>query len=236
MREARMIEKLQDAPAEQIVAALRVLVASGGRGDIAISLTIAALVAALGANSSLPYGTRAELYAAASEMAATEVSYLLLMGEPESSEHKEESPHPIAPRSEPMPLGIRKSVARTRNRQTLSHLIHDPSPQVVEILLGNPDLRETEVLTMASKRPASEDSLQRIAMHPRWSQVRRIRLAVALNASCPLPLACRLCLDLRDQDLHEVRRSTSLAPHLRAHAERVLHARQQQATRVRGPA
>ena len=193
-------------------------------GSMKPGMSIAALVAALAPDSQLPYVTRAELYLAATDIGASEISYLLLEGESAPLTAVPDDPRAIAPRGEALPLGARKSAARTRDRQTLSHLIHDPSPQVVEIVLSNPDLRESEVLTMASKRPTSEISLQLIAGHPRWSQVRRIRLAIALNESCPLPLACRLCLDLRDQDLSEIRSSASLSPQLRGHAERLLHA------------
>ena len=126
-----------------------------------------------------------------------------------------------------MTLGARKSAARTRDRGVISHLIHDPNIQVVSVLLDNPNLVETDVLVMASRRPAQEAALRLIANHKRWSLPRRIRLAIALNPSAPLPLACRICLDLRDSDLKEIARNAGSAPLLRGHADRLLQKRAQ---------
>ena len=124
-----------------------------------------------------------------------------------------------------MTLGARKSAARTRDRRLLFPLVHDPNLQVIEILLGNPNLVESDVLVMASKRPANPAALRLISAHPQWSQPRSVRYAIVLNPACPVPLACRLCLDLRNSDLREIGRNASSPPLLRGHAQRLLQRR-----------
>jgi hypothetical protein len=224
MRRSVLAEKLSRGPAQSVIVALQALVSRGGRGNLDISATLAALVATLEPPSLVPYETRATLYAAANELAATEIAYILLEIE-RHEEEQEDTPRPVVPNGPVMSLGARKSAARTRDRAVLTHLIHDPNLQVVEVLLDNPYLVETDVLVMASRRPAQEAALRLIANHVRWSLPRRIRLAVALNPHAPLPLACRICLDLRDSDLKEITRNAASPALLRGHADRLMQKR-----------
>ena len=224
MRRSIIAEKLGQGSAESTIDALQALVSLGGRGNLDISATLAALVSTLEPPSQVSYETRAELYAAANEMAATEIAYILLEIDQQNDE-VEDTPRAIIPNGPVMTLGARKSAARTRDRAVITHLIHDPNIQVVQVVLDNPNLVETDVLVMASKRPAQEAALRLIANHKRWSLPRRIRLAVALNPDAPLPLACRICLDLRDSDLREITRNAASPPLLRGHADRLIQRR-----------
>jgi hypothetical protein len=224
MRRSVFAEKLAQASAESTIDALQALVSLGGRGNLDVSATLAALVSTLEPPSQVPYETRAELYAAANEASATEIAYILLEIDSQQEE-VEDTPRPVIPNGPVMSLGARKSAARTRDRRVITHLIHDPNLKVVEVILDNPNLVETDVLVMASKRPAQEAALRLIANHPRWSLPRRIRLAVALNPDTPLPLACRISLDLRDSDLREITRNAASPPQLRGHADRLLRRR-----------
>ncbi len=220
MRRAAIAEKLSRGPAPSVILALQALVSRGGRGNFDISATLAALVSTLEPPSLVSYETRAELYAAATEIGATEIAYILLEVE-KQTEDAEDTPRPVVPNGPVMSLGARKSAARTRDRAIITHLIHDPNIQVVKVVLDNPNLVESDVLVMASKRPAQEAALRLIANHKRWTQARRIRLAVALNPNTSMPLACRMCLDLRDSDLLAITRNAGSPPLLRAHADRV---------------
>ena len=225
MRQAALARILGQYPPRETVQTIQALIAKAGRGNLDVTLALAALVAVLEHPTHISYEDRADLYSAANELRAAEVSYILLEGTGDEIEEEEDAPRPIIPAGPPMPLGARKSAARTQDRTVLTHLIHDPNLQVVEILLGNPNLVEADLLVMAAKRPADRRALQLIARHPRWSQSRRVKLALALNPDCPLPLACRLCLDFRDSDLKEVSRNAGSPPLLRGHASRLLEKR-----------
>ncbi len=231
MRRSVIAEKLGQGSPQSTIHALQALVSLGGRGNLDVSATLAALVATLEPPSQVPYETRAELYEAANKVAATEIAYILLEIDT-NVEEVEDSPRPIIPNGPVMTLGARKSAARTRDRIVISHLIHDPNIAVVEVVLDNPHLVESDVLVMASKRPAQEAALRLIANHKRWSLPRRIRLAIALNPDAPLPLACRICLDLRDSDLQQITQNAASPALLRGHADRLIQRRAAKASAV----
>ena len=222
MRRSALARQLLARPPETSVTLLRELVAAAGVGNTQVSEAIASLVSLLGSSTQLPYQLRAELYSAASDAGAPEIGILLLEGEERDNEADASPTRAIVPGQRPLSLGARKWAARTHDRQQLGHLIADPHPDVVAVVLDNPHLREDDVVIMASKRPCSGTSLRHIAHHPRWSPRPRVRLALALNPSCNLHLACRLVLDLRDSALDQVVKNASSPVHLRAHAERLL--------------
>ncbi len=224
MRQAALARLLAQLSPQETVETIQALIARGGRGNLDVSMALAALVALLEHPTRISYDDRVALYSAANELGASEVSYILLEGAAQD-EQLEDAPRPVIPNGPPLPLGARKSAARTRDRSILMHLVHDPNIQVVDVLLGNPNLVESDLLIMAAKRPADRRALVRISHHPRWSTSRRVRLAIALNPDCPLPLACRLCLDFRDSDLREVARNAGSPPLLRGHATRLLERR-----------
>ncbi len=229
MRSIALVAKLEASCPQEAFALLNELIALGGRGNLDVSLALAALVQCLEPPSKLNYQTRADLYAIANENAVPEIAYILLEGDREELRDTDDVPRAMVPGGAACSLGVRKSAARSQDRQLLSHLIADPNLQVVEILIGNPSLLEADVLVMASKRPADPEALRLIARHPKWSPSRRIRNALVLNPACPLSLACRLCLDLRDSDLREVTRNAASLPLLRGHADRLIQKRRNHA-------
>ncbi|MBL4635167.1 MAG: hypothetical protein JKY56_14975 [Kofleriaceae bacterium] len=226
MRETVLAERLREHPLANTFVAMEELIHRGGQGNLDVSVALSALVSILEPPSKLSYETRADLYALANERGAMELAYVLLEGVATESKEVEDKPRAIVPNGPVLSLGARKSIARTRDRSRLLPLIHDPNLQVIEILLSNPNLIESDVVVMASKRPADPVGLRLISAHPKWSQPRSVRYALVLNPGCPLPLACRLSLDLRNSDLREIRRNASSPALLRGHAERLLKKRE----------
>lgn len=220
-----MAQQLNESSPDEMVLALQALVAAAGRGREDTSVCITTLIATLGHEDLVSYQTRADLYGAATELGASEISFLLLASEPDSGADNSTPTRPIAPGGPTLPLGSRKSAARSHHRQTLDHLRNDPHPHVVTILLDNPKVREQDVLFMASKRPGNSESLIIIAGHPKWLLRRSIRLAVALNPKTPPAIACRISLDLPDMDLRQIVGTASCRPLLRGHADRLLQRR-----------
>ena len=54
-------------------------------------------------------------------------------------------------------------------RREILLMLRDPHPDVVAILLDNPHITESDVVRIASARPAVPASLARLAAHARWS-------------------------------------------------------------------
>ncbi|MFA6032559.1 MAG: hypothetical protein WC889_06640, partial [Myxococcota bacterium] len=64
--------------------------------------------------------------------------------------------------------GMRTTLSRTRERRTIEKLIRDPSERVVEALLENPRLTESDALAIAARRPATTDILRTVFNSRRW--------------------------------------------------------------------
>ena len=80
-----------------------------------------------------------------------------------------------------VPLGRRKSLARSHDRDVLSRLVMDPAIDVVEILLDNPMLVEVDVVRVVARRPNLPDLLSLVAAHPKWSLRILVQEAIVNN-------------------------------------------------------
>ncbi|HJN74415.1 MAG TPA: hypothetical protein QGF58_10830 [Myxococcota bacterium] len=124
-----------------------------------------------------------------------------------------------------LPLGRRKAMARTFDRDVIDRLLRDKHPAVVEILLSNPRLLERDVITIAALRPTKPAVLELIVQHRRWAPRYDVRKAVACNPYCPHPIAARLMHTFRVQDLQFIAGSSVLNDHIRDEARRLLRER-----------
>lgn len=121
-----------------------------------------------------------------------------------------------------LPLGVRRSAARSTDRNLIDRLLHDRNPRVVRLLLNNPRLIERDVIKMAANRPTEPKVLEEIAGHRRWSSRYRVRKALACNPYTPAPIARRLLPTLLQQDLAHVAGTRGLDPALKALAREIL--------------
>lgn len=119
-------------------------------------------------------------------------------------------------RGRPLALGERKYLARRTDRDTLSRLLRDPHPTVIERVLKNPKLTEEDVLALASRRPCRPDVLAEIARSPRWAHRPRIRMALVLNPDMPQDLAGPITGLLMRHELRLVMSSPQVPPAVRA--------------------
>lgn len=124
-----------------------------------------------------------------------------------------------------LPLGVRRSAARTQDRNTLDRLLHDRDHRVITLLLGNPRIVERDVVRIVAMRPQRPEVLEVVARHRRWSSRYPVRKALACNPYTPAPVARKLMPTLLRQDLRYAMESGSLGPEVRAEARRVLQRR-----------
>lgn len=187
------------------------------------------LLAALGNSERIPYTKRAEIYARAKQEGHEEIARLLFDASPvQDGMAKIDAmvpERPVTPRGRSLTLGERKSLARSHRRDLLAHLLRDPHPDVVAILLGNPHLTETDVIKIASSRPAAPQALQIVAESQRWSVRYTVRCALAKNPYTPLHLAMRLATTLRAEDLRAIAADMQLSAGLREQAGALLRHR-----------
>ncbi|HUH03782.1 MAG TPA: hypothetical protein VML75_17425 [Kofleriaceae bacterium] len=223
MRRVVAAEFLRNTAPDEAVASLSVLFGEGVQAADPAYLTAAdAITAAISADDdTLDYPTRARLYASAVQHGLGPIARLFFGAGRPGGKHEQaarEPERPLVPRGRTLTLGERKSVARTHEREVMSHVLRDPHPDVVAILLDNPHATERDVLTIAVRRPAPAASLQAIATHPRWRVRYAIKHALVLNPYTPVPIALRLVATLRAADLRGIAEDASLDPLVRQQA------------------
>lgn len=175
------------------------------------------------ADPDLSYDTRKELYEAATERDLPAIRRLFLSASPlvvsAYQLEKQLAPErPLRPSGRPLSLGERKALARTHRRDQLLLLLRDPHPMVVQILLDNPHVTESDIVRVAAMRPAVPESLAKIAAHERWSVRHAVKRALVMNPSTPLVDAIRIATTLRGHELVELAGDPSLPDALRQHA------------------
>jgi hypothetical protein len=227
MRVVAVAEALAAGEPDEIAPMLAALLARAGDAGSGYRAALDAALLVLGEDARLPYERRAAIYAAATIAGLPDVALLLFDVAPpgprvEQILRKLDDERPLVPTGRPLTLGERKSLARGHRRDLLLHLIRDPHPDVIAILLDNPHLTEGDVLKIASRRPVLGRALVAVFHSDRWRVRAPVRRALVLNPSTPLPLAARLMTTLSDRDLAEAAHDASLSDTLRRHADALL--------------
>lgn len=119
-------------------------------------------------------------------------------------------------------LGERKALARRADREIIERVLRDPHPDVIRILLHNPNVTETQVVLLCARRPVVADVLREVFRSPRWVIRDRVRVALLLNPWTPLDMALQVAPLVRTPDLRRALAASDLAPELRAACERLL--------------
>lgn len=166
----------------------------------------------------LSYIQRRELYEAAFEQDDEEVMRLLRS----ASEWGEEAGRRLPPDLADVPLGRRRSLAKSEEGHWLELLALDPDPVVTRNLLRNPRTCEADVVRIAALRPVGAATLHEIAASPRWANNVKVRTAVARNPHCPPDLAGRVLVTLPLVVLREMRADPDLHPEIKAELRREL--------------
>lgn len=157
--------------------------------------------------------------AIATEKGQTDVVELLGEGPPQR-EDDGASKVPDFGAGRPLTLGERKSIARRNDRDLIARVLRDPHPDVIEILLGNPAVTETDVVRLCARRPVSPEVIRAVFRNTRWIARYEVRRAIVLNPYSPLGLAMQLSRLLTRQDARRVAESGELHNDLRAACRR----------------
>jgi hypothetical protein len=153
-----------------------------------------------------------------------EVVEMLASTPPQKRIHHSDDTESRTPEQDYVPLGVRKSLARKPNLQTIEKMVHEQDPQVIRHLLMNSRTTEEIVVKMASLRPTSHEVLEEIFVSQRWSSRLRVRKALVFNPYTLPRTAHALLPMLLMQDLMDVTLSPSLHPSVKSAAKRfILH-------------
>ncbi len=105
---------------------------------------------------------------------------------------------------DPITLGERRSLAKSKDLKVLEKMLFDPDPLVVENLLNNPHLSEEHVLRLAARRPHRSEILRTLGTHPHWGKHLKIRIALIKNPYTPPILSVLGLLTLSIQDIIDI--------------------------------
>jgi hypothetical protein len=119
-------------------------------------------------------------------------------------------------------LGERKSLARSHDRQRIARCLRDPHPRVVQILLGNPIVTETDVVRMCARRPASTEVLREVFRSARWIVRYPVKVALALNPYTPVDIGLQLAPLLQTPDLRRLSMANDVSEELREACRRII--------------
>ncbi len=103
-----------------------------------------------------------------------------------------------------MPLGIKRTLAKTAAGEVLSAMLQDGDVEVVRSCLDNPRMVEAYIFKLITRKDASPITVRMIAGHPRWSCRYTIKLALVRNDHTPLAQSVRFFQDMKSQDLIEL--------------------------------
>jgi hypothetical protein len=112
-------------------------------------------------------------------------------------------------------LGERKSLARRNDRNLIARVMQDPHTDVIRILLENPKLTETDVVSLCARRPTSPEIQREVFNHPRWIPRHPVKLALVLNPYTPIDVALQIVPFLNEPDRKRVAEAQDLSPQLR---------------------
>lgn len=223
MRAVVLSEKLIDLKVGNAAGFLHSLL-TGRQGEITGRKESLTALAELLAAELLPYEFLSQLYAYAREnqMEVLAVTLFGVGSEISKKKKSEEPPKEIQPRGRELTLGERKALARSPDRNLLARLTADGDARVIEVVLSNPRIVETQVVRMAARRPAQGDILEVIARHKRWVIKPLVRRTLILNPHTPLKTSLRLLSLLNRRDLEDVTQAADLNPRVISAALRIL--------------
>jgi len=122
-------------------------------------------------------------------------------------------------------LGDRVSLAKTAPLLGLRELLQDSEIDVCRAALINARLREEDLLAALRLEALSASLIQAVAASHKWRERYAVRLALVLQPRTPSSISLSQITGLVDRDLRAVGATTSLAPIVRAAAERAISER-----------
>ncbi len=198
-RAIKILHGLQHRPSEEIAAFLRFLFDVSLKNPQAKLLHMD-LLSKREVFRELSYEQISTIYEIAEENSWTDIQALFHMVSPRWSED-EIKPEGFAQKLSALTLGERKQLSRQMKRSNIEMLVFDEAHQVIEALLTNPKLRESDVVRLASRQGAPAKVLEEVCKSKRWNGHYPVRKALVFNSSTPLAYTLGFVRHLNRSDL-----------------------------------
>ncbi len=109
-----------------------------------------------------------------------------------------------------MPLGQKKSLAKTAAGAILVKLLRDADEEVVTLCLNNPHLQENHLFKILTRKDTFAPTIRMIANHRNWSNRSLIRYSLVRNEHTPLALSGRFLQTMSIGKLRELYADSSI--------------------------
>ena len=121
-----------------------------------------------------------------------------------------------------LPIAEKITLAKTADTGVRTTLLKDEDKRVLEALLDNPRITETEIVTLVSSRRCDQGLLSRILNNREWLKNYQVRWGLVNNPKIPIQISVKLVGTLRLPDLKRLAVSKDVAPELAAAAQTVI--------------
>jgi hypothetical protein len=147
----------------------------------------------------IDYEQQALLYKHAAQMNEEDICRLLLPPPPKQSASATRMKGQNTVTA--LPLGTRTWKARRVSGDEIDRFVADPDPSVIENLLKNPYLTESDVVRIVARRPNTDAVIAVVARDIRWQKRYAIRRAIVFNPFTGVDVALRQIPFLNRADL-----------------------------------
>ncbi len=104
-------------------------------------------------------------------------------------------------------------------------LIRDSIKMVALAAINSPGMTDNEVIKYSANRALADDVVRVIANTKEWTKLYQVKVNLANNPKCPLPVAMRLLPFLHERELRNLARSKGVSSALSTQARKLVAAR-----------
>jgi hypothetical protein len=113
-------------------------------------------------------------------------------------------------------------LARMGNKEARGLLVRDRNKLVSTAAIRSPKITENEIESLAKARNVSDEVLRIIAMNREWTRNYTVKLGLATNPKCPLPMAIKFMNYFHERELRTIMKSKDVPSAVSSHARRLL--------------
>jgi hypothetical protein len=113
-------------------------------------------------------------------------------------------------------------LARMGNKEARGLLVRDRNKLVASAAIRSPKMTENEVEGLAKARNVSDEVLRIISSNPEWTKNYHVKVGLATNPKCPLPMAVKFINFLHERELRLIMKSKDVPSAVSSHARRLL--------------
>jgi hypothetical protein len=113
-------------------------------------------------------------------------------------------------------------LARMGNKEARGLLVRDRNKLVATAAIRSPKITDNEIEGLAKTRNVSDEVLRIIAMNREWTRNYTVKLGLATNPKCPLPMAIKFLNFFHERELRSIMKSKDVPSAVSSHARRLL--------------